>query len=312
MSAPRRPDLSGKRLLVVTGKGGVGKSTVAAALAIAAARRGRKTIVAEVAARSDVASNLLGANSAGPRREVALAPALHHVSIEPRGALAEYIRNEVPGRVPGMILARSRAFDVLATATPGLRELLTVGKVWELAQRPRRTPGARPYDLVILDAPASGHAAALLGAPRTFASIANVGPVARQGAAIDRMLRDRRSTGVIAVATPEQMAVSETLELRRILDQNLEIALDGVVVNRVLPARFSAAEARTLAGAPDDPPVRSARWFAARARAQRGQIARLRRGLRGVPGMTLPFLFGDDFGRAQVEALALKLERWRA
>jgi anion-transporting ArsA/GET3 family ATPase len=289
----------------------VGKSTVAAALAINAAKQGRQTIVAEVAARSDVAS-LLGASGAAPRREVELAPGLHHVSIEPQGALAEYIRDEVPGRVPGMILARSRAFDVLATATPGLRELLTVGKVWELAQLPRRTPGARGYDLVILDAPASGHAAALLAAPRTFASIANVGPVARQGAAIDHTLRDRRSTGVIAVAAPEQMAVSETLELRHALAERLKIALEGVVVNRVLPARFSAAEARTLAGAPDDPPVRSARWFAASARAQRAQLARLRRGLGGVPGKTLPFLFGDILDRPDVETLARKLERWQA
>jgi anion-transporting ArsA/GET3 family ATPase len=311
MSAPRGPDLSGKRLLVVTGKGGVGKSTVAAALAITAAGRGLRTIVAEVAARSDVAS-LLGAIGAGPRREAELAPGLHHVSIEPQGALAEYIRDEVPGRVPGMILARSRAFDVLATATPGMRELLTVGKVWELAQRPRRTPGAQPYDLVILDAPASGHAAALLGAPRTFASIANVGPVARQGAAIDRTLRDRRATGVILVATPEQMAVSETLDLRRTLAESLEIAIEGVVVNRVLPARFSAADARTLASAPDDPPVRSARWFAARARAQRAQMARLRRGLRGLPAMTLPFSFSPDLDRALLEPLARKLERWQA
>src|SRR5262249_56353837 len=119
--------------------------------------------------------------------------------------------------------------------TPGMRELLTVGKVWELAQRPRRTRGTRPYDLVILDAPATGHAAGLLGAPRTFASIANVGPVARQGAAIDRMLRDRRSTGVIAVATPEQMAVSETLDLRRTLAESLDIGLDAVVVNPPRP-----------------------------------------------------------------------------
>jgi len=311
MSAPRRPELSGKQLLIVTGKGGVGKSTVAAALAITASGRGLRTIVAEVAARSDVAS-LLGARGAAPGREVELALDLHHVSIEPQGALEEYIRDEVPGRVPGMILARSRAFDVLATATPGMRELLTVGKVWELAQRPRRTPGARPHDLVILDAPASGHAAALLGAPRTFASIANVGPVARQGAAIDRMLRDRRSSGVIAVATPEQMAVSEALELRGTLSENLEIALDGVVVNRVLPARFSAAEQRTLARAPDDPAVRSARWFAARARAQRAQLARLRRGLRGVPSTTLPFFFSDELGAAQLEALARRLARWQA
>jgi anion-transporting ArsA/GET3 family ATPase len=163
---------------------------------------------------------------------------------------------------------------------------------------------------VILDAPASGHAAALLGAPRTFASIANVGPVARQGAAIDRMLRDRCSTGVLAVAAPEQMAVSETLDLSRTLVESLEIALEGVIVNRVLPARFSAADTRALASAPDDPPVRSARWFAARTRAQRAQLARLRRGLRSVPSMTLPFSFSPDLGQTEVEGLARKLERW--
>jgi anion-transporting ArsA/GET3 family ATPase len=139
-----------------------------------------------------------------------------------------------------------------------------------------------------------------------------VGPVARQGAAIDRMLRDRRSTGVIAVATPEQMAVSEALELQGTLAESLEIALEGVVVNRVLPARFSGAEQRTLASAPDDPAVRSARWFAARARAQRAQLARLRRGLRGVPSTTLPFFFSDDLGAEQLQALARRLARWQA
>jgi anion-transporting ArsA/GET3 family ATPase len=126
------------------------------------------------------------------------------------------------------------------------------------------------------------------------------------------MLRDRRSSGVIAVATPEQMAVSETLELRGTLAESLEIVLDGVVVNRVLPARFSAAEQRTLASAPDDPPVRSARWFAARAQAQRAQLARLRRGLRGAPSTTLPFFFSDELGAAQLEALARRLARWQA
>jgi anion-transporting ArsA/GET3 family ATPase len=107
------------------------------------------------------------------------------------------------------------------------------------------------------------------------------------------------------------MAVSETLDLRRVLAESLDIALEGVVVNRALPARFSGADARTLASAPDDPPLRSARWFAARAGAQRAQMARLRRGLHGVPSMTLPFSFGAEIGRAQLEALADRLERWQ-
>lgn len=181
-----------KRLVVVTGKGGVGKSTIAAALGVAAAKRGLRTIVAEVAACSEVVS-VLGAQPPDRLREPELEPGLHHVSIDSRSAMEEYVRAEVPGRLPAAILLRSRIFEPLVAVTPGMGELLTIGKVWELTQRPRRRPSDRPYDLVILDGPASGHAVTLLTAPRTFSSIARVGPIARQGDAIDSMLRDSRS-----------------------------------------------------------------------------------------------------------------------
>ena len=92
-----------------------------------------------------------------------------------------------------------------------MRELLTIGKVWELAQRERRTRGAQPYDLVVLDAPSTGHGLAMLQAPRTFASVARVGPVARQGRAIASFLGDPRALRCLAVSSAEEMAVSETL-----------------------------------------------------------------------------------------------------
>ena len=142
-----------KRLVIVTGKGGVGKSTVAATLGVVAARHGLATIVAEVAARSDVA-RVLGARSADRLRESELEPGLHHVPIDPHGAMEEYLREELPGPLPAAILGRSRVFELFAAATPGMRELLTIGKVWELTQRSRHKPGARTYDLVVLDAPA--------------------------------------------------------------------------------------------------------------------------------------------------------------
>ncbi len=302
------PRVTGKRLVVVTGKGGVGKSTVAAALAVAEVRRGRRTIVAEVAARADVA-RLLGGRAGDPLRETEPYPGLHHVTIDRRRAMEEYLRDEVPGPLPAALLARSRAFEVFVAATPGMSDLLTIGKVWELAQRPRHRRGASPYDLVVLDAPASGNLVGLLAAPRTFGSIARVGPVARQAAAIDRTLTDAGCTQVIAVATPEQMPVTETLSLRGALSRQLGIELAAVVVNRVVSSPFTPRDLEAMAAAVDDPAVSSARWLHGRAQAHHAQLSRLRRGLRGEAVLTLPFLFMGEIGRTEIEHLAVLLER---
>ncbi len=188
----------------MTGKGGVGKTTVAAALGLVAARAGKRTIVAEVARRGDVAS-AFDREGAEPFEEIELAPGLFHISIDPQDALEEYLRDQLPRGPVAELLARSRVFGLLAAATPGMRELLTVGKLWELAQLERRTPGADAYDLVVVDAPATGHGVAVLTAPRTFAAAAGTGPVARQGRKIDATLSDPEQTAVIAVARAEEM-----------------------------------------------------------------------------------------------------------
>jgi anion-transporting ArsA/GET3 family ATPase len=286
-------------LVVVTGKGGVGKTTVAAALGLVAARRGQRTIVAEVARRDDV-SRALGGEGI---QEEELAPGLHHLSIDPERAMELYLTDQLPSAL-AELLASSRTFAYLAAATPGMRELLTVGKVWELAQEDRRAPGAHPYDLVVLDAPATGHGVAILSAPRTFARTARVGRIARQGRTIDAMVTDPARTGVIAVARPEEMPVTETLTLQDALRDELGLDVGLVVVNAVLPQRFSAAEARALEHAPDGPAVRAARHAGARARAQRAQLQRLRRGAR-APITTLPFVFDGD----PMTRLARDLER---
>ncbi|WCB92673.1 hypothetical protein DSM104299_01371 [Baekduia alba] len=293
-----------KPLLVVTGKGGVGKSTVAAALGMAAAARGRRTIVAEVAARDDISRALAGAEGAVPTFvERDLGEGLHHISIDPESALEEYVKDQLPRGVSDL-LASSRLFAYLVAATPGLRELLTVGKVWELAQPDRRTPGAHPYDLVILDAPATGHGVAVLTAPGTFATAARMGPVARQGGKIHQMLADPEQTAIVAVATAEEMPVNETLTLRAALRDELGQDFAAAVVNGVLPARFRGAEAAALetaaasrsgVGVGGARAVRAARAEVARAKAHRAQVARLRRGLgRGIEVRTLPYLFEHD------------------
>jgi anion-transporting ArsA/GET3 family ATPase len=305
--ASRRPPAVGllaKPLVVVTGKGGVGKSTVAAALGLAAARRGLRTIIAEVARRDDV-SRVLGGTGV---HEDELAPGLHHISIDPEEALQEYLVDQLPSRALADVLLGSRGFNYLAAATPGLRELLTVGKVWELAQEDRRTPGAAPYDLVVLDAPATGHGVAILGAPRTFADAALMGRIARQGRIIDAMLSDPAQTGVVAVARAEEMPVNETLALEAALPDAVGVNVDLIVCNGVLPDRFDAADVRALEAAPPSAPVRAALLANARARGQQAQLARLRRRSRAAV-VTLPFVSAAMLDAAAVEPLVRALER---
>jgi len=303
--------LLAKPLVVVTGKGGVGKSTVAAALGLAAAARGLRTIVAEVAARDDVSRTLTGEDDGDVEvfREREVAAGLHHISIDPQAAMREYLFDQLPSRSVAGMMSSSSTFGLLVAATPGLRELLTIGKVWELAQPGRRTPGADPYDLVILDAPATGHGVAILEAPSTFSDAARVGPIARQGRTIAEMLGDPTRTGVVAVTTAEEMPVNETLGLRAALRDRMGLPVDLVVANRVLPDRFRGAEAQALRGAadPSSRAIRAALAVSARARAQRAQVARLRRALGDVPVRTLPFSYAPTLDTDALLPLAHRL-----
>ena len=165
-----------KRLVFVTGKGGVGKTTVALAMGLAAAAAGKKTIVCEVAAQEH-ASHAFHRGQVG-FHEVELEQNLWAISIDPDESMREYLELQLRVKAMGDLLARSRIFQYLAAATPGLKELVTIGKIWELAQLDRRTRAARKYDLVIVDAPATGHGIGFLQTPRTFATIARVGPIA--------------------------------------------------------------------------------------------------------------------------------------
>ena len=273
---------------------------MAAALGLVAAGRGLRTIVAEVARRDDVSRALGGEGM----HEEELAPGLHHLSIDPEHAMELYLADQLPAALADL-LGSSRAFSYLAAATPGMRELLTVGKVWELAQEDRRTPGAEPYDLVVLDAPATGHGVAVLTAPRTFAQTARVGRIARQGRTIDAMVSDPERTGVVAVARPEEMPVNETLVLQDVVREQVGLDVALIVCNGMLSQRFSAADVRALDAAPDGPEVRAARHAHARARAQRAQLQRLRRGAH-APVATLPLLFDAD---TRLTRLTRELER---
>jgi anion-transporting ArsA/GET3 family ATPase len=299
-----------KRLLFVTGKGGVGKSTVAIALGLLAARRGLRTIVAELANQERV-QGLFIENGREHFSELELAPGLYTISIDPQQAMEEYLR--VKAGTIGQALGSSRLFQAFAMATPGMRELLSIGKVWELAQLHRRTRGGAPYDLVIVDAPATGHGVGLLRTPRTFADIARVGPIAHQGQTIADTIADSEFTGVIAVATPEEMPVNETMTLADELARD-ELALDLVIVNALYPARFEAGEIAELGAALTRTrsalarsALRAALSEHARVATQREQRDRLRDGV-ATRLVELPYLFADEVGLPQLEMLAGALE----
>src|SRR5439155_2876813 len=178
--------------------------TVSTALGMLAARQGLRTIVAELASQEHVQRAF---EQEGERfSELELAPDLYTISIEAQAAMEEYLT--VKTGTLGQMLGSSKLFNAFAMATPGMREMLSIGKVWELAQLERQTSGAAPYDFVVVDAPATGHGVGILRTPRTFAEIARVGPIARQGRKIAATLVDREFTGIVAVATPGEMPVN--------------------------------------------------------------------------------------------------------
>src|SRR3954471_9924922 len=244
---PRRflpmPLLLDRRLVVVTGKGGVGRTTVAAALGLVAARQGKRVMVAEVAQQERM-SRAFRKEGVG-YSETELAHNFWAMSVDPQRALDEYLGQQVGGTL-GNLLFHNRIFEYFVAAAPGVRELTTIGKVWELAQLERRDRRASPYDLVILDAPASGNGLATLRAPRTFGEIANVGPIRRRADMIDAFLRDPKRTGVVSVALPQEMPVNETIEFRAKLEGDMGIKTDAVIGNARLPERCSADEAERI------------------------------------------------------------------
>jgi anion-transporting ArsA/GET3 family ATPase len=291
-----------KQLVFVTGKGGVGKTTVAGALGMAAARRGRHTIVCEVAQQHRLADTFGVAAAAG--QEAQLDDDLFSLSVDQDAAMREYLEDQVGSRLYRLMF-ESRIFQYLAAATPGLRELLTIGKAWDLAQPDPRTHH-KAYDLVIVDAPATGHGISMLRTPRTFRDVARVGPISRHAARIDEFLTDPEITGVVAVATPEEMPVNETIEFVTRLDEEMQIAPDVVVVNGLYPHRFTADEVKKIEAADGEhPALRAALSEHRRVRSQRAQLRRLRA---HAPCVTLPFLFQSDLDRGALEFLAEELE----
>jgi anion-transporting ArsA/GET3 family ATPase len=307
------PGLLDKHLIYVTGKGGVGKTTVSAALGLAAAAAGKRTIVCEVAQQERV-SRAFQREGVQREVEVELSENLWAISIDPNLALQEWLSKQLGGGPPVRLLARSSAFQYFVAAAPGAREMITIAKVFELSQLERWDRRHRTYDLVIVDAPASGHGLAMLSTPRTFGEIARVGPIKRQAEKIMAMLGDPERTGYLAVALAEEMPVNETLELGDRLETAVGLGLDAVVVNGLYPERYTKAEAEMLRSAAANglepealAAVQAALAEHERARGQQTHVRRLRKQA-GAPVLELPLLFEPEVGLEQYQYLAEELE----
>jgi anion-transporting ArsA/GET3 family ATPase len=289
------------RVLIVAGKGGVGKTTVTAALARMAAQAGLTTLIVEVEGKSGLGS-AFGRATPLNYEEVTLAPGggpggaadVRARTLTPDDALIEYLRDHGMKRVSKR-LTSSGAIDVVATAVPGIQDILVLGKVKSLER-------ANDADLIILDAPAAGHAVTFLMSAHGLLDAVRVGPIRAQAQDVIELLTDPARCQILLVTLPEETPVNEVVETAYKLEDRVGVSLAGVVVNGLYP------EVDGLDADPGDVPdadaLRGAAAFRqARQRLQAEQVARLADAL-PLPQVHLPFLFTTEVGPAEVDVLA--------
>ncbi|MBI4517383.1 MAG: hypothetical protein HY699_16390 [Deltaproteobacteria bacterium] len=299
--------MSATQLLFVIGKGGVGKTIVAAALARGAAERGRRALVVETANDGRLAQLFGGRPLASePQR---LAARVSGVRLDPRQLVEAYFTRLL--RVP--MLARrlfaSASFNALTAAAPGVSEFLILERLLEWVA-PSGLLARRAYDLVIVDGPATGQALALLRTPRNLASMVPAGPIGSTARRLLGLLGNQSRTRVLLVAIPEELAINETIEAHSALVADLALRVERPVLNRVFPRRFSRAEAAQLAAQTgDDGMLLAAARFqlAARREAER-HLGRLRRAL-GVTPIVLPQIFSEALAAPELDGAARRLCR---
>jgi Mrp family chromosome partitioning ATPase len=292
---------STSRVMIVAGKGGVGKTTVTATLATAAARTGLSVLIVEVEGKSGLAT-CLGTPQL-EYEEVEARPGVRARTLTPDQALLEYLQDRGLKRISKR-LVKSGALDVVATAVPGMKDILVLGKVKQLEV-------AKAADLILIDAPAAGHAISFLLSPRGLLDAVRVGAVRRQAEDVIELLSDPDRCRVLLVTLPEETPVNELVDTAFALEDRVGVKLGPIVVNAVpgdlgVDGHSLRADAE-LAGI-EIPELESAALAAAtRFHTERHDLAveqaeRLAQRL-PLPQLRLPFVFGE-VGPADVDRLA--------
>jgi hypothetical protein len=298
-----------RRLLIVTGKGGVGKSSVSAALGLLASRAGRRALVCEVNAQERVAP-LLGASAAGGQVREAL-PGLSTVNVTPEQAMREYGLMVVKFRTIYEAVFENRVVKHFLKVIPSLAELVVLGKILHEVRVEDR--GRPRWDVVIVDAPATGHAVQLLRTPAALLDTVPPGPLRRDAQWMHEMLVDPALTSLALVTLPEEMPVNEAIDLDQQVRGLLGIPRGALLVNAVPEPRFAEGERgplRDLAGepAPLGPAARAAELLALRAEQAARQVTRVRAAI-DLPVTVLPLIPAERWDRAAVERLAESIDR---
>jgi anion-transporting ArsA/GET3 family ATPase len=304
--------------VVLTGKGGVGKSVVGAALAVAAQERGKRVLLVEVAAPVEAARLLGGPPSQG--RETEALPGLFTVNLDPAAVMDEYVRHVVRLEMLVRRILDSPIYRRFFAAAPGLKELMVLGKIMVLEEARERLSKKPRWDLVVVDAPATGHGLAFLKVPLAASAAVPVGPIGHNARRVLGMLRDPGRTALVVVAIPEEMAVVEAVQFHRLAAEEIGMEPAALVLNGCHERRFTDEDEAevlrlTSEGAegelePDVPlpaALRAARRQIRRRKLTHFYRTRLRRTL-DTPLVSLPFLFREALGLEDVRLLARKLE----
>jgi anion-transporting ArsA/GET3 family ATPase len=313
------PDILDRRLLFFTGKGGVGKSTITAATALLAADHGKRVLVIEVDAKGDVTDRFEARPVGFEPREVH--PGVFVLALDTESSLKEYLKLNLRVPIVGRLGPLARVLDFVATAAPGVKEVLTIGKAcWEAREA---IEGRADWDLVVVDAAATGHVIAQLGAPQAIRDLVAVGPVRSQTEWMSEILEDPALTALNIVATPEEMPVAETIDLVGRVREELDVPFGCVVVNRVLPELFTRADEETfdaLAEAPAYPLLErragegvtavldGARLAVSLRRTRAVHLNRLRESV-DLPMLYVPYLFSRTHGLRETRMVAESLSQ---
>jgi anion-transporting ArsA/GET3 family ATPase len=309
-------DLLSKRLVLVSGKGGVGKSLVGAALATAGSGRGQRVLLAEIDGAVGP-GRYLEAHGVGSH-ETEIRPNLFAVNLRPRDVMDEYVRHVAKVGFLARRVLESPIYERFFTAAPGLKELMVLGKLMVLEEE-REGLHRRPrYDIIVVDAPATGHGLSLLSAPLAAQKAAPVGPIGANARRILRLLRDPERTALVIVTVPEEMAVVEAMQLQTAaLDVGMRPA--AIVLNACHERRFTEAQeaeilrlsatgayGRVAPGLTLGAALLAGRRQLRRARLSRFYERRLRHSL-PLPVVRLPYLFRERLGPDDVRLLADRL-----